>query len=63
MCHINVFIHMVIPIFPPKLWTARPLEQFLVHFVELCCHTGQSEFDVDAIFTERALLSENSDKE
>lgn len=44
-----MFIHVVIPIFPKKFWTARPLEQLLVHFVELCCHTGQPEFDVDAI--------------
>lgn len=63
MCHINVFIRVVIPIFPQKFWTARPLEQLPVHFVELCCHSGQSEFDMDAIFTDRVWLSENSDKE
>jgi len=49
--------------FSPNFWTARPLEQLFLHFVELCCHIGQSEFDMDVIFTERALLSENSGKE
>lgn len=40
MHHINVFIHVVIPIFPKKFCSAKHMEQLLVHFLELCCHTG-----------------------